>query len=88
MTISSTIQLLTVSAGGTCGTWQGGSIALNANYATTNLTFTNSTLTWNAGAATLTITLGTASGTQATGIAASVPSYSATTSIQDTDENP
>jgi hypothetical protein len=52
------------------------------------MTFTNSTLAWNAAAKTLTITLGTlGTGTPGTSVAAAVPTYTATTTIQDAAAN-
>jgi hypothetical protein len=66
----------------TCGTIRFGTIDTGGvNYVTADVTFTNSTLAWDATAHTLKITLGTASGATGTDTNPNKPSYTASTGI-------
>jgi hypothetical protein len=65
-----------------------GSVALSADYVAATRTFSGngsnaSSVVWNPTTKTLTITLGNPSGTRNTGVAASVPSYTASTALKD-----
>jgi hypothetical protein len=95
ITNSGTNDLLTVSVTGAAGCVGGfklGTIALNADYVTTTRTFSGngsnaSELRWNVTARTLTVELGNPSGAVNSGVAASVPSYTADTAIKDRSGN-
>jgi hypothetical protein len=78
---------LSMTASG-CGTgFKVGSVALNANYVNADTSFSGngsnaSSVTWDPSAKTLTIQFGNGIGS-ATGVAASIPSYTANTGLQD-----
>ncbi len=67
--------------GGVCSNV--GTIDTNRSYVTGSRNFTNSTVAWNVASRTLTITLGTASGSTSSGVSNAVPTYTPTTSIAD-----
>jgi prepilin-type N-terminal cleavage/methylation domain-containing protein len=77
----------TITATAACGTFNFGSLDLGSTgYASSNVNFgasgTASSITWN-GTNTLTITLGTASGSGATTVSSSTPKYTASGSVTD-----
>lgn len=83
-------DLLTVTAAPDCsGGFKLGTIALGGNYVASTRTFSGSgssgrsELRWNVSARTLTVELGSPSGSVNSGIAAAAPSYTANTAIKD-----
>lgn len=60
-----------------------GTLNLNRDYLTTTRTFSGSTAAWNVASETLTITLGTPSGSVNTGVSSAVPTYAPTTGLRD-----
>jgi len=78
---------LTVSASNGC-TLHVGSVALSADYVTANKSYSgsggnSSSVSWDPTARTITIALGSGTSGENTSVAASTPSYTASTSIQD-----
>ncbi len=84
-------DILTVAVTGCTGGFKFVSVALNADYVGATTTFNGngsgqSIVAWNQAAKTMTITLGSGTGS-ATGVAASIPSYTADTGLTDVTGN-
>jgi hypothetical protein len=60
-----------------------GTIDTNRNYTSSTRTFSNSTVAWNVASKQLTITLGSMSSSVNTGVSATAPTYTPTTSLRD-----
>jgi hypothetical protein len=67
----------------TCSATRIGIVDTNRDYVSTTRTFSNSNVAWDASTRTLTVTLGTASGSTNSGQSATSPRYRPTTSLTD-----
>jgi hypothetical protein len=88
ITQSGTNDILSISAvgAGSCGgatNFHLDSVALGRNYVTANRTFSSSQITWDPAARTLTVRLGTASGSVRTGVGLGTPTYTPSGSLKD-----